>query len=308
MKSLLFLLIGIYHTYGYESDSKIDYPPKLLINFFRWISHGYLTRFPHLELKSFNRFISKGVLADGMIPVYPSLTQVNHQSIVTGLYPESHGIVSNVFYDPVLKDLFYPYKYPYQMSDPKWFSTGAIPIWVANDLGESNHRSTGVYCWPNSVSTYNGHSINPKFYVPVTNSYKLDLRSAISKVLDWYRHPTEPVNLALFYYPSLDAVGHLTGTNSSELHDKLLEIDSQLGYLLDEIEADPFLRKELNVIIVSDHGMNDFLYTPKFDNVVLMDRILNSSSYIANNEVAFSLIPYPNSSMNFINRILIFIL
>lgn len=34
-----------------------------------------------------------------MYPSYPSKTFPNHYTIVTGLYPESHGIVSNGMYD-----------------------------------------------------------------------------------------------------------------------------------------------------------------------------------------------------------------
>src|SRR5260370_40697349 len=34
----------------------------------------------------------------GMIPSYPSLTFPTHYTIVTGLYPEHHGIVANSFY------------------------------------------------------------------------------------------------------------------------------------------------------------------------------------------------------------------
>ncbi len=34
---------------------------------------------------------------DGMMPSYPSLTFPNHFSIVTGLYPDHHGLVANSF-------------------------------------------------------------------------------------------------------------------------------------------------------------------------------------------------------------------
>jgi len=34
-----------------------------------------------------------------MLPSFPSKTFPNHFTIVTGLYPESHGIVDNHFYD-----------------------------------------------------------------------------------------------------------------------------------------------------------------------------------------------------------------
>src|SRR6202051_1913779 len=43
---------------------------------------------------------------DGMIPSYPSVTFPNHYSIVTGLYPDHHGIVANSFYDPDRKKGF----------------------------------------------------------------------------------------------------------------------------------------------------------------------------------------------------------
>src|ERR1700749_4628409 len=43
---------------------------------------------------------------DGMLPSYPSLTFPNHYTLVTGLYPEHHGIVANAFYDPVRKQQY----------------------------------------------------------------------------------------------------------------------------------------------------------------------------------------------------------
>src|SRR5689334_21620844 len=57
----------------------------------------YLDRY---DLPYFQRFMREGVRAQGLIPVFPSVTSPNHYSIVTGLYPERHGIVGNMFYDP----------------------------------------------------------------------------------------------------------------------------------------------------------------------------------------------------------------
>src|SRR5579883_2842820 len=37
---------------------------------------------------------------DGMLTSYPSLTFPNHYTLVTGLYPEHHGIDAMSFYDP----------------------------------------------------------------------------------------------------------------------------------------------------------------------------------------------------------------
>src|ERR1019366_4405289 len=43
---------------------------------------------------------------EGMLPAYPSITFPNHYTIVTGLYPEHHGIVANSFYDPGRKETY----------------------------------------------------------------------------------------------------------------------------------------------------------------------------------------------------------
>ncbi|WWD05374.1 hypothetical protein V865_003448 [Kwoniella europaea PYCC6329] len=42
-----------------------------------------------------------GIRAESMKPVFPTLTFPNHWSLMTGLHPESHGIVANNFWDPM---------------------------------------------------------------------------------------------------------------------------------------------------------------------------------------------------------------
>ena len=56
---------------------------------------------------------------------FPTLTFPNHYSMVTGLYPSSHGIVANMFYDPELQDDF-NYRIPDKSWDPKWW--GGEPV------------------------------------------------------------------------------------------------------------------------------------------------------------------------------------
>ena len=60
------------------------------------------------------------IAAEGMIPSYPSLTFPNHYTLVTGLYPEHHGIVANNFYDPIRKQR-YSYSDPATSSDGSWY-------------------------------------------------------------------------------------------------------------------------------------------------------------------------------------------
>jgi hypothetical protein len=48
----------------------------------------------------------RGVRAEWMKPTFPSLTFPNHWTLMTGLHPESHGIVGNSFYDPAMDKVF----------------------------------------------------------------------------------------------------------------------------------------------------------------------------------------------------------
>ncbi len=73
-------------------------PYVILISFdgFRWdYSERGIT--PNLDKMKMN-----GVHASSLKPVFPSKTFPNHYSMVTGMYPENHGIIGNNFVDPFL--------------------------------------------------------------------------------------------------------------------------------------------------------------------------------------------------------------
>ena len=65
--------------------------------------HDYLDRF---ETPGFDQLAASGVIAEALVPVFPSLTFPSHYSIATGMYPAHHGIVGNRFYDPYRDDDF----------------------------------------------------------------------------------------------------------------------------------------------------------------------------------------------------------
>ena len=81
---------------------------------------------------------------EGMIPAYPSVTFPNHYTIVTGLYPEHHGIVGNSFYDPARKQV-YSYHDPSTEVDGTWY--GGTPLWV---LAEQQGMRAACFFWPGS--------------------------------------------------------------------------------------------------------------------------------------------------------------
>jgi predicted AlkP superfamily pyrophosphatase or phosphodiesterase len=76
---------------------------KLLLVSIDGFRFEYLARgkTPHLAKLAKHGYTAR------LIPQFPSYTFPNHYSLVTGLFPESHGIVSNSFFDPKLQKYFY---------------------------------------------------------------------------------------------------------------------------------------------------------------------------------------------------------
>src|SRR5262245_26217742 len=70
------------------------------IDGWRW---DYLDRADAPNLRA---LAARGVRAEGLIPPFPSKTFPSHYTLVTGLRPEHHGIVSNVIADPTFPERF----------------------------------------------------------------------------------------------------------------------------------------------------------------------------------------------------------
>src|SRR4051812_33745935 len=89
---------------GIRSQASTASPSSTLLlislDGFRW---DYLDRYPAPHLRE---LAQQGARAEGLVPVFPSLTFPNHYTIVTGLYPEHHGIIANEMYDPQLGQTF----------------------------------------------------------------------------------------------------------------------------------------------------------------------------------------------------------
>src|SRR5260370_16968704 len=73
-------------------------PIVILVSFDGW-RWDYIDRAPVPNLAA---LAARGVRAKELIPSFPSLTFPNHYTIVTGLYPGHHGIVSNTMWTPSL--------------------------------------------------------------------------------------------------------------------------------------------------------------------------------------------------------------
>ena len=86
------------------------------------------------NMPNFAKLSKQGVKGKGLIPPFPSATFPSMVTLTTGLYPESHGIIDNFFYDDE-GTLFSWTGDPEDPNNSKFFSQE--PIWLTN---QKEHR------------------------------------------------------------------------------------------------------------------------------------------------------------------------
>lgn len=141
-----------------------------------------------------------GVRAEAMKPAFPTLTFPNHYTLVTGLYPDHHGIVNNRMVDRASGKVFV-YKDPKTISDPSWW--GGEPLWVSVEK-QGLHAATMF--WPGSDVAIAG--MRPSEWLPFDGKLSPDQR--VDQLLRWIDLPA-PQRASFFtlYFEQVDHAGHM---------------------------------------------------------------------------------------------------
>jgi predicted AlkP superfamily pyrophosphatase or phosphodiesterase len=180
---------------------------------------------------------------EGMLPAYPSITFPNHYTIVTGLYPEHHGIVANSFYDPARKDT-YSYHDSKSVGDGTWY--GGTPLWV---LAEQQGMRSASFFWVGSEADVQG--VRPSYYLKFDGSFPNPKR--VEQVLAWLHLPAEQrPHMITLYFSDTDSAGHRYGPDSQQVADAVRELDGEIGKLVDGIKES---KLPVDLIVLADHGM-----------------------------------------------------
>lgn len=192
-----------------------------------------------------SRLATEGVVAPGgMRPSYPSSTFPNHYTLVTGLRPDHHGIVSNTMDDPALGAFSMSKKEA--VVDRRWWDQGE-PIWVT---AERSGVKTATLFWPGSEADI--HGVRPSRFLPFDQSVTSDARVDI--LLGWLDQPETRPGFATLYFDIVDTAGHHYGPGAPEVKAAVAKVDAAVGRLLQGLEARG-LGDEVNLVIVADHGM-----------------------------------------------------
>uniref|UniRef100_A0A8C9R878 Ectonucleotide pyrophosphatase/phosphodiesterase 1 n=1 Tax=Scleropages formosus TaxID=113540 RepID=A0A8C9R878_SCLFO len=181
-----------------------------------------------------------------MRPTYPTKTFPNHYTIVTGLYPESHGIVDNKMYD-VKQNAFFTLRTE-EKFNPKWYL--GQPVWLT---AMYNNLKSGTFFWPGTDVNISGSY--PNRWMPY--NWNVAFETRIETILEWLDlPPKERPDFYTLYLEEPDTSGHRYGPVSSQVVNALKRVDSQIGLLMDGLK-ERNLDKCVNLVLVSDHGMEE---------------------------------------------------
>ncbi|MFC1746200.1 ectonucleotide pyrophosphatase/phosphodiesterase [Candidatus Riflebacteria bacterium] len=215
--------------------------PLILLSFdgFRW---DYIDR---TSTPAMDWLIKRGVRASSLIPSFPSLTFPNHYTIVTGLYPDNHGIIANSMYDPVFR-AYYTITYWKTKAEGRWY--GGEPIWVTAE--KQGVRAACVF-WPGSTAEIKG--TRPGHWQYYDSELKNNER--INRVLNWLKLPVaKRPGLITVYFNDTDDMGHHFGPDSDEILETVRILDELVQLLINGLKKQNILQK-VNIILTSDHGM-----------------------------------------------------
>jgi predicted AlkP superfamily pyrophosphatase or phosphodiesterase len=223
-----------------------------------------------LKTPTLRQMAARGAVAsDGVESVFPTLTYPSHTTIVTGVVPGKHGIVSNRTFDPLEEDL----------EGWRWYAEDIHrdPIWR---VAERQGYRTALIHWPVSVGA-KVTSLVPEYWRAKDDNDRKLLRAVSTPGLleevarehpdFWSRYlppasnddaltdiaihvleQTKP-SLLLLHLIEVDAAQHHHGLWSPEAREAIEKDDQQLSRIFDALGRTG-LAKDTAVVVASDHG------------------------------------------------------
>jgi predicted AlkP superfamily pyrophosphatase or phosphodiesterase len=197
-----------------------------------------------------------------LIPQFPSKTFPNHYTIVTGLRPTKHGIISNNMVAPGIPGRF-SLRNRAVLADPRWW--GGEPIW---NTAERQGRVAGAKFWPGSEAAVGGRRAT--YWMPYDDRMPHDLR--VAKTLEWLTLPEHrrPSFLTL-YFSDVDVAGHSRGPESPDVREAVARVDRSLAHLVAGVRR-AGLDDRVHYVVVSDHGMAPL--AP--DRMIVLDDLIDT--------------------------------
>ncbi|MGB0834022.1 MAG: ectonucleotide pyrophosphatase/phosphodiesterase [Psychrobium sp.] len=223
-----------------QIEQKKPYVILISIDGFRW---DYVDKY---QPKFLSKFAKEGASLKSMRPSFPTKTFPNHLALVTGSYPQNHGIVANKFYAPDLDKTYY-------IKDSEAVTNSDFylrkPLWV---YAQQQGINAASYFWPSSEAEIDG--VQPSIYMKYQHTERHQKR--VDAIVKWLQLPEEKrPQFITTYFHDVDSAGHTYGQDSSPLINAINSVDRAIEQLVTRVRQ---LDVDVNFVIVSDHGMDDY--------------------------------------------------
>jgi predicted AlkP superfamily pyrophosphatase or phosphodiesterase len=245
MRLALGLLVFLAALAGVPAQAAEPQPNPLIVISIDGFRADYFDRGLTPTLAALTR---DGVHARAMHPSFPSLTYPNHYTLVTGLYPDHHGVIENVMWDArVSPDMFTMNSRNSEL--PGWWEE-AKPLW---ESAQEQGRIVASGGWPGSEALIHKHRPN---YLDVWRDHRKPEEQARMS-LSWADLPAAwRPSIQFLYFDDVDHGGHDFGPESPQVDDALRQVDAALALLVAGLKKRGVF-ESTNIVIVSDHGMAD---------------------------------------------------
>jgi phosphonoacetate hydrolase len=180
--------------------------------------------------------------------VLPSLTNVNHVSLLTGTYPERHGLSTNFYYDPATRTEVFMEQVSF-VREPLLFERLQAAGWstalvtAKEKLTRLLRRGLDVCV---DMKTHPGPHRAAAGAPPEVFTLDINLW-----VLRMAREVAVRDRPDFLYVATTDYPQHKLAPDDPAMHAYLAESDAALGAVLDAYDLDRTL-----VVLTADHGMN----------------------------------------------------
>lgn len=226
-------------------------------------------------LPNLSKLIKSGAVSTKLRSVYPTLTYTVHTTMMTGVYPDKHGVFHNNPFQPFVEE-----------KDQNWFwYRDAIRVPTLYDLAKKKGLSTAGLLWPVSgkssirynlpeIHALKGENQSLKVLKGGSPLFCLELELKYGRYRKGIKQPylddfttlcavdtikRKKPNLLLAHLIDLDDAKHHFGTDSKEVKEAILRMDVRLGKIIKAIE-DAGTKEDTTLFVIGDHGQLNVRY------------------------------------------------
>jgi predicted AlkP superfamily pyrophosphatase or phosphodiesterase len=193
--------------------------------------------------------------------------------LLSGKFPERHGIISNNFFNPRTTEQFFAGNV-ICTEHSYWYS--AELIW---ETARKNNIKTASVMLP--CFDFKSDFMNPTY--KINPDENLTLKFRINQIINYLKMPDDfRPRLITCYFGNIDEAGHKFGPESEEYKNEIRQFDTALGNLMDSISANK-LNDRTDILILSPYGMSNLIHFQTISLDKLREfkslKILNSGTF-----------------------------